>query len=82
MSGNRGYANGNGGFAQGGGIATGVFGDPSTLSATNTLVTGNALFGSPGVALQGGGIYNSPGSVALFMHTLVFGNSPDQCEGC
>ena len=82
VSGNRGYANGNGGFAQGGGIATGVFGDPSTLSATNTLVTGNALFGSPGAALQGGGIYNSPGSVALLMHTLVFGNSPDQCEGC
>ncbi len=82
VSGNRGYANGNGGFAQGGGIATGVFGDPSTLTATNTLVTGNALFGSPGVALQGGGIYNSPGSVARFVHTVVSGNSPDQCEGC
>jgi hypothetical protein len=82
VNGNRGYANGNGGFAQGGGIATGVFGDPSTLTATNTLVSGNALFGSPGVALQGGGIYNGPGSVAWFVHTVVSGNSPDQCEGC
>jgi hypothetical protein len=84
VSGNTAVANGASGSAQGGGIfdapiADGPPGGP--LKLLNSGVTGNALSGSPGIALQGGGLYidNKP---LTMTHSFIANNSPDQCFGC
>jgi hypothetical protein len=82
---NTAHADGPTGIAQGGGIfavdqsASG--GPPGGLLAlTDSQVTGNRLSAGPGVTLQGGGIFaTEPVSLT---HSLVAGNSPDQCNGC
>jgi hypothetical protein len=77
-------ANGASGSARGGGIFdapidNGPPGGPLTL--LNSGVTGNALSASPGIALQGGGLYIESGPLTL-THSFIANNSPDQCFGC
>jgi hypothetical protein len=84
VSGNTIGANGASGSAQGGGIfdapiADGPPGGP--LKLLNSGVTGNALNGSPGVALQGGGLYIENKPLTL-TNSFIANNSPDQCFGC
>jgi hypothetical protein len=83
ITGNRGNARGETGLAQGGGIWNGVlFGGPtSPLTLDHTRVTRNALTGTPGLALKGGGIY-TPGFPATLHSSEVRRNTPDQCFGC
>ena len=84
VSGNTIDANGAGGTAQGGGIFdapidNGPPGGPLTL--VDSEVTDNALTGSGGITRQGGGLYiqNLPLTLG---HSVIAGNSPDQCFGC
>ena len=84
VSGNTVAANGASGSARGGGvfdapIDNGPPGGPLTL--LNSSVTGNALSGTLGIALQGGGLYieNTP---LTRTHSFIADNSPDQCFGC
>jgi hypothetical protein len=84
LSANTVEADGASGSAQGGGIldapiANGPPGGPLTL--LNTRVTGNALSGSPGIALQGGGLFIQNKPLTL-THSVIANNSPDQCFGC
>ena len=77
-------AGGASGSARGGGIFdapidNGPPGGP--LKLLNSSVTGNALSGSPGVALQGGGLYIEDQPLTL-THSVIANNSPDQCFGC
>jgi hypothetical protein len=51
------------------------------LRLLNTRVTGNTLSGSPGVALQGGGLFIQDNPLTL-THSIIANNSPDQCFGC
>lgn len=69
-------------FAEGAGIWNGhLFGGPtSPLTLKNTHVTGNALRGSPGLTLQGAGIYTFQFPTTLD-NSLVADNTPDQCYG-
>jgi hypothetical protein len=84
VSGNTIGATGASGSARGGGIfdapiADGPPGGPLTL--LNSGVTRNALSGSPGIALQGGGLYIQNKPLTL-THSVIANNSPDQCFGC
>jgi hypothetical protein len=77
-------ANGASGSAQGGGIfdapiTDGPPGGP--LKLLNTGVTGNVLSGSPGIALQGGGLFIQNQPLTL-TKSVIANNSPDQCFGC
>ena len=82
VRGNREVANGLSGFAQGGGIWNGsIFGGPTpTLALDRSGVVGNTVSGSPGVTLQGGGIF-TVGSPLTLTDSLVAHNVPDQCSG-
>jgi hypothetical protein len=75
VSRNAGTASGPGGVAQGGGIWNGVFlsGPPVELSLTDSLVTGNALYGAE---RRGGGLYTT--EPVARRRTPIFGNAPDQ----
>ena len=83
VSGNTGDASGPSGFARGGGIYDGPFFDiaGSPLVLMNSSVTGNVLTGSAGITLQGGGLYIQNQPLTL-THSVIAGNSPDQCYGC
>jgi hypothetical protein len=83
VSDNRGAASGPGGSARGGGIFNGSVpdGPPSVrLALVDSAVTHNTLTASPGVTVQGGGLFT------LFPVTLtssvIAQNVPDQCYGC
>jgi len=80
---NRGTASGPGGLAQGGGIfnVSVPDGPPSVrLALIDSTVTHNTLTASPGITVQGGGLFT------LFPVTLtssvIAQNVPDQCYGC
>jgi hypothetical protein len=80
---NRGAASGPGGSARGGGIFNGSVpdGPPSVrLALLDSAVTRNTLTASPGITVQGGGLFT------LFPVTLtnsvIAQNVPDQCYGC
>jgi hypothetical protein len=80
---NRGAASGPGGSARGGGIFNGSVpdGPPSVrLALHDSAVTHNTVTASPGITLQGGGLFT------LFPVTLtssvIAQNVPDQCYGC
>jgi len=84
VRGNTVEASGVSGSAQGGGIfdapiANGPPGGPLTL--VNSVVTGNALTGSAGITRQGGGLYIQNLPLTL-THSVIVGNSPDQCFDC
>src|SRR5215208_3267124 len=58
VTGNRGTASGLGGLALGGGILNIDFGGgPPQLTVADSVVTANALTGSPGITPHGGGIF-------------------------
>jgi hypothetical protein len=80
---NRSMASGPGGSARGGGIFNGSVpdGPPSVrLALVDSAVTRNTLTASPGITVQGGGLFT------LFPVTLtssvIAQNVPDQCYGC
>jgi len=80
---NKAVANGQSGFAQGGGVWNGsIFGGPTpTLTLDDSSVIGNALSGTPGVMLHGAGIFTQ-GSPTTLTNSVVALNTPDQCYGC
>jgi hypothetical protein len=82
VSGNTGTATGPTGTAQGGGIWNGVeFAGPQVqLTLDRTTVTGNSLSGSPGIRVQGGGLFTT--LPVTLRHSVIAGNTPDQCFGC
>jgi hypothetical protein len=51
------------------------------LKLLNSGVTGNTLSGSPGIALQGGGLFIENNPLTL-TNSLLANNSPGQCFGC
>ena len=70
------------GSAQGGGMFNAVvFEEPQQLTLENTNVMHNILTGSPGVTLQGGGIYTLGFPITLTRGVIAH-NVPDQCFGC
>ena len=80
---NSGTASGPGGSARGGGIWNGSApdGPPSVrLALVDSAVTHNTVTASPGITVQGGGLFT------LFPVTLtssvIAQNVPDQCHGC
>ena len=84
LSANTVEANGASGSAQGGGILDAPITDGppgGPLRLLNTRVTGNTLSGSPGIALQGGGLFIQDNPLTL-THSVIANNSPDQCFGC
>jgi hypothetical protein len=84
VSGNTVGANGASGRAQGGGIFDAAIADGppgGSLKLLSSGVTGNALSGSPGIALQGGGLYIENRPLTL-TNSFFASNSPDQCFGC
>jgi len=80
---NRGTARGQSGFAQGAGIWNGeIFGIPTAPPALrHSRVTGNVLTASPGLDVQGGGLF-TVGFPPLLADSRIAGNLPDQCAGC
>jgi len=81
VSGNDGTAIGPSGTAQGGGIWNSTdFSGPVQLTLDNTTVTNNSLTGSPGVTLQGGGLFTT--LPVTLRGSVISGNTPDQCFGC
>jgi hypothetical protein len=78
-------ATGQSGHANGGGIWNGMpfapDGPTPQLVLENTIVTRNALSASPGLTVQGGGVY-TPGFPIALTNSLITHNTPDQCFGC
>ena len=87
-------ATGSGGVNLGGGIANvQFFGPAPELTLTDSVLTANRLAASPGIASQGGGLFNlevtnldpfttgSPFPITL-TGTVIEGNKPDQCARC
>jgi hypothetical protein len=69
------------GSAQGGGIDNDtLFGSTPSLTITNSVITGNSLSASSGLAVQGGGLFTA--FPMTLTRTNNAGNSPDQCFGC
>jgi hypothetical protein len=83
VSDNSGTASGPSGDARGGGIWNGSVpdGPPSVrLALVGSAVTHNTLTASPGITLQGGGLFTLfPVTVT---DSLIAHNMPDQCSGC
>jgi hypothetical protein len=82
VTGNSALASGLSGEAQGGGIWNGIqlSGPPVTLTLEGSVVIRNALTGSAGIALAGGGLFTT--ELVTLAHSLIAHNSPDQCSGC
>jgi hypothetical protein len=77
-------ASGTSGFVQGGGIWNGKpFPDvpAPNLTLEHTIVARNSLSASPGLAVQGGGVF-TPGFALSLTRSLIVHNAPDQCFGC
>ncbi len=71
-------------YAQGGGIYDAPIPDGppgGRLTLWDSPVTGNAVTGSAGATLEGGGIY-LVGETYKATNSGITGNSPDQCFGC
>lgn len=82
---NSGAATGPAGAARGGGIWNGALipfpdGPPVELTLRNSNVTHNVLSGSPGLDLQGGGLFTR--FAVTFDNGRIVSNTPDQCFGC
>ena len=79
---NHAIATGAEGFARGGGIWNGklFLEKPPHLRLEHTRVIGNTLRASPGLPVEGGGIFTAF-PVALD-HSRIAHNVPDQCFGC
>ena len=77
-------ASGPTGTAKGGGIWQGS--DPrgpslTRLALVDSAVTHNTLTASPGITMQGGGLF-TPLFPVTVMHSVIAQNVPDQCYGC
>jgi hypothetical protein len=74
-------ASGANGAVQGGGVWNGTFEGPSpSLVVLDSTIVHNSLSGSPGLLVQGGGLYTDfPVTVT---HTHLAANVPDQCFNC
>jgi len=94
VAGNSAAATGVTGVNLGGGIGNiQFFGPAPQLTLVDSVVTANRLTPSPGVASQGGGLFNlevtspvpfdtgNPFPLTL-TRTVIAGNEPDQCAGC
>jgi hypothetical protein len=82
VSGNSVTANGAFGVAHGGGVSNFTL-DPSNppkLIVLNSSITGNAVYASPGITPEGGGLWTD--QPVLLVSALIDGNSPDDCVGC
>jgi hypothetical protein len=79
---NHAVATGPEGFARGGGIWNGIpfGGKPPHLRLEHTRVIGNTLSASPGLPVEGGGIYTA--FPVTRSHSRIAHNIPDQCFGC
>ena len=84
VSGNSGKAAGPSGTAQGGGIWNGAnaTGPPVRLTLQHTTVTRNAMTGSHGIKVQGGGLFSAKPATVTLRDSLIAGNTPGQCSGC
>jgi hypothetical protein len=83
VSDNTGTASGPSGVAQGGGIWNSTLLDEvpiGQLILRNSAITDNALNGSPGITLQGGGLFTT--FPVTLKDSLIATNTPDQCYGC
>ena len=83
VAGNRGTASEPGGLAQGGGIfnVSVPDGPPSVrLALVDSTVTHNTLTASPGITVQGGGLFTL--FPVTLTSSLIAQNVPDQCYGC
>ena len=88
ISGNVGQVDAPTGVAQGAGIWNGVLswdgsdwaGPPVQLMLEDTAVTRNTVTGTPGIAIQGGGLFTT--SAVTLTNTTIERNQPDQCVGC
>ena len=81
---NLGVATGPSGTVQGGGVwsSSEVYSPvPPQLTLEDTTVTQNALFGSHGITVQGGGLFTDPSESVTLTHSLIALNIPDQCFG-
>jgi hypothetical protein len=69
------------GYARGGGIWNGhIFGEqPPHLTLEHTRVIGNTLSASPGLPVEGGGIFTA--FPVTLDHSQIAHNHPDQCAG-
>jgi hypothetical protein len=83
ISDNSGAATGPTGTAQGGGISN-ILGPggppPGQITLTGSTIVHNMLSGSPGITIQGGGLYTTV--PVTFRDTVIAKNIPDQCFGC
>jgi hypothetical protein len=79
---NTGRADGPSGRAEGGGIwnADELSGPPVELALDHVLITHNALTGSSGIAIHGGGLFTA--FPVAQTATVIARNAPDQCSGC
>jgi len=74
-------ANGATGIAQGGGVWNGSFdGPPPSLTVLDSVIVRNSAGGTPGVAVEGGGLYTD--FPVTIQRTVLAGNAPDECHGC
>ena len=78
---NHAVATGPKGFARGGGIWNGIlFGErPPHLTLDHTLVIGNTLSASPGLPVEGGGLFTA--FPVRLDHSRIVHSHPDQCAG-
>lgn len=85
VSANAGSAFGGFGFADGGGIFNSL--DPGPLTLVNSTLSGNTMTAGPGITPLGAGLFTAdvftlqPITPTL-IHSVIQGNSPDQCFGC
>jgi hypothetical protein len=79
---NAGAASGPNGAALGGGIWNGTLfnSPPIDLTLENTNVMHNTLSASPGLTVQGGGIFTA--FPVTLNNSRIANNTPDQCYGC
>ena len=80
---NSGMATGAAGAAQGGGIWNGALipdGPLVELTLRNSSVNYNVVSGTPGISLQGGGLFTA--SSAVLIESILTKNTPDDCFGC
>jgi hypothetical protein len=79
---NAGIGSGPDGIVQGGGIWNGTFGPdlPVQLTLADTLVTHNTLTASPGIIVEGAGLFTV--FPVTLKNSVIEQNLPDDCSGC
>jgi hypothetical protein len=80
FSDNTGTATGPSGSAQGGGISNTSCCGPGTLTLLDDQLIRNTLSGTPGITVQGGGLFTT--NPVTIKDTVIANNIPDNCVGC